>query len=416
MPLSLLSLRVGALLPVLLGITLTRFLAMGHYALQRKVYPGFKTLVFTELLGLGSLAVSILRVGLGDTAAIVFSMNFLLLAHAVLVYHGFGAYVRAPKLNAGTKRWLVLCFVVSLAQVCDAVFAPDMARRVAVFSVMMMILNLRVGAGLLWRARRPLPGLRLVCFSYFVTAGLGALRLLFALKGYELTYGQMLQADTLLAGFVLVRILQSVLELYAAFTMNSAMLEDELKLATAQIEHMAHTDALTGLLNRRGLDLAGPEALRRSCAAHAPTAVLMLDLDHFKRVNDTLGHAAGDELLRAVAKLWTGQLRHEDVFARYGGEEFVVVAPMTAEREALALAERMRQAAARADIPALSGQRITVSVGVAVSVASKGSPGHALETLIQSADAALYEAKQTGRDRVCVAEPGGEELQGARES
>ena len=246
MPLSLLSLRVGALLPVLLGITLTRFLAMGHYALQRKVYPGFKTLVFTELLGLGSLAVSILRVGLGDTAAIVFSMNFLLLAHAVLVYHGFGAYVRAPKLNAGTKRWLVLCFVVSLAQVCDAVFAPDMARRVAVFSVMMMILNLRVGAGLLWRARRPLPGLRLVCFSYFVTAGLGALRLLFALKGYELTYGQMLQADTLLAGFVLVRILQSVLELYAAFTMGELdKAEDYYKKAASS--NGIHPDPYLGL-------------------------------------------------------------------------------------------------------------------------------------------------------------------------
>ncbi|OIO04072.1 MAG: hypothetical protein AUJ49_03530 [Desulfovibrionaceae bacterium CG1_02_65_16] len=403
-----LSLRVDALLPVLLGVTLTRFLAMGHYALQRKVYPGFKTLVFTELLGLGSLFASILRANIGDTAAIVFTTNFLLLAHATLVYHGFGAYVRAPRLATGTRRWLGFCLVVSLLQACDVIFAPDMSRRVIVYSLAMTVLHLRVGVGLLWRARRPLPGLRLVCFSYFVTAGLGVLRLAYALGGYELTYAEMLRADTLLAAFVLVRILQSVLELYAAFTMNSAMLEDELKLATAQIEHMAHTDSLTGVLNRRGLDLAGPEALRRSCGADAPTAVLMLDLDHFKRVNDTLGHAAGDELLRGVARLWTGQLRREDVFARYGGEEFVVVAPMTAEQEALALAERMRQAAAQAHFPALGGRRITVSVGVT------GGRCDSLEALLKSADAALYEAKQTGRDKVCVAAPGVEEGENGR--
>ncbi len=399
MPLPL-ALRVDALLPVLLGVTLVWFLAMGHYALRHRVYPGFRTLVFAEFIGLGVVGTVFLRAGLGDTSTIIFTTNFLLLTQPVLVHRGFGAYARVPRLHTGTKRWMVFAFLVSLFQFCDVAFAPDLTRRVLVFSSALTLLHLRVGFGLLWRAKRPLPGLRLVCASYVVSAGLGGMRLVSALGGYGLSYSQMLRVDTVLAAFVLVRILQSVLELYAAFTMNSSMLEDELKLATAQIEQMAHTDALTGALNRRGLNMAGPEALRRSGEADRPAAVLMLDLDHFKDVNDTHGHAAGDEVLRAAALLWTDQLRRDDVFARYGGEEFVVVAPMTAEAEGVALAERMRSAIARHRFAVLRGSRLTVSVGVSGGVC--GSLGQ----LLKSADAALYEAKQTGRDKVIFHAPG----------
>lgn len=394
------ALRVDALLPVLLGVTLMRFLAMGHYALRQRVYPGFRTLVFAELLGLGSIGAVILRVGTGDMAAIIFISNFLMLAHPVLVHHGFGAYVRVPKLNAVTRRWFVFVLFISLMQFADVLFAPDMRHRVIVFSAALLLVHMSVSVGLLWRARRPLPGLRLVSLSYFVSAMLAGGRCLSALGGYRLSYVQMLQADTFMAAFVLVRILQSVLELYAAFTMNSAMLEDELRLATAQIERMAHTDALTGVLNRRGLDLAGPEALRRACETNLPTSVLMLDLDHFKNVNDTFGHAAGDEVLRTAAGLWARQLRREDVIGRYGGEEFVVVAPRTAEAEGQALAERMRRALAEHRFAVLGGGRMTVSVGVAGGVCGS------LDVLVQSADAALYEAKQTGRDRVVIRAPG----------
>jgi predicted signal transduction protein with EAL and GGDEF domain len=108
--------------------------------------------------------------------------------------------------------------------------------------------------------------------------------------GYD--YGSMMLSDRLLAAFVFARILQSVLELYVVFSMNSQMLEDDLRQATAQIERMASTDALTGVLNRRGLAAFGADALRRSQRRRRPSSVIMLDLDWFKQVNDTLGHVA----------------------------------------------------------------------------------------------------------------------------
>jgi len=410
------SLQLGTLLPVLFGVTLVRVLAMAHYASQRRVYPGFLPLLFAGGLVLVGMAVLMLRAWAGGSPLLAFVSSAVLLAHPVLMYHGLGLYGRMPHLRTYTMQNAVLVTLVCLALAADAVFDSGMERRVLIFSACGLLLALRIGVELPLRCRRRLPGMNILCLSYLLTAWGQVLRALNTLDIPGYASLSMSQGAIISVYSVCLRTLQSVLELYVVLAMNSAMLEDELKLATAQIERMAHTDALTGLLNRRGLDLSGPEALRRGCAAHAPTAVLMLDLDHFKRVNDTLGHAAGDELLRGVAKLWTGQLRHEDVFARYGGEEFVVVAPTTTQREALALAERMRQTAARADFPALGGMRITVSVGVAIGGGRKGSPCQSLEALIQSADAALYEAKQTGRDKVCVAEVGGDELKGARES
>ncbi|HWR03279.1 MAG TPA: GGDEF domain-containing protein, partial [Humidesulfovibrio sp.] len=127
-------------------------------------------------------------------------------------------------------------------------------------------------------------------------------------------------------------------------------------------------------------------------------------LDHFKRVNDTLGHVAGDELLRDVAALCQRSLREGDVFARYGGEEFVVVAPFTTAREAEVLAERLRQAVEAEPFAATPDRRVTASFGV-VS-ARQGC----LETLLKIADEALYDAKEAGRNTVVLA---GIEVDGA---
>lgn len=390
------AMPVNTLLPVLAGVTLMRFLAMGHYALYRKIYPGFRTLVFSELLILAGIGMGLLRLVTGDGPAPVFLLNVLLLAHPVLVYHGFGAYGRVPRLAEGTRLWLLFCLANALLQAADVLIDPDMGRRVAIYSAGALALNLRIAVSLPARSRRLMPCMRLVSATYFVSALLHGLRLVDALGGYELNYPQMLQTDGPLAAFVFVRLLQSVLEMYAVFAMNSFMLEDDLKLATAQIEHLAHTDALTGVANRRGLYLSGPESLARSFAEGKPAAVLMLDLDHFKRVNDSLGHAAGDEILRGVADLCGRSLRREDVFGRYGGEEFAIVAPRTSEREAWTLAERIRVAVGQERFAPLGGGSMTVSVGVACAHSGE------LDELLRIADEALYEAKQNGRDRVVL--------------
>jgi len=399
------QMNFSTLMPVLLGVTLTRFVVMGHYALHRKVYPGFRTFVLAEFCALLGMAAVYLRASLGEHPFLVFLTTLGPIVHPVIVYHGLGTYGRVPRLRERTRQnvWLVaLCCAVQLA---DLFLDPNIARRVLVYSAVSVVLNLRIAVELPLLDRRGQAGLKLLALTFLVGAAFHVLRAWSVLGAQGYSYEAMMQGDLLLAYFIFFRILQSVLELYVVFSMNSQLLEDDLLVATAQIEHMAQTDPLTGALNRRGLVSLGGEALRKSRARNQPVSVIMLDLDWFKHVNDTLGHGAGDELLRDVAGLCQGSLRGEDVFARYGGEEFVVVAPFTGVREARQLAERMRLAVESARFPATRGLPVTASFGV-VS-ARQGS----LQTLLKSADDALYAAKQTGRNKVVLALGPGEAAQ-----
>ncbi|MHB8460074.1 MAG: GGDEF domain-containing protein [Candidatus Limnocylindrales bacterium] len=162
-------------------------------------------------------------------------------------------------------------------------------------------------------------------------------------------------------------------------------------------EARASTDALTGLPNRRYFDeFCGLLARRRR--ADDVVGVLMIDIDHFKRLNDTYGHATGDEVLRSVAGAIAAAVRTDDVPARFGGEEFAVLLRDPSAAVAVEVGERVRTAVAELDLELLHGSRVTVSVGVAVSVA----PAEPIDEVIASADRALYAAKRAGRDRVVV--------------
>lgn len=165
----------------------------------------------------------------------------------------------------------------------------------------------------------------------------------------------------------------------------------------------AQTDALTGLANRRKLLTDGVAAVDAAYSRNEPLAVLMIDIDHFKRVNDTFGHAVGDTALRAVADLCRAAIRQTDLAARLGGEEFVVVLPNTTEPQALEIAERFRGAVqnysiAGDDAPTI---RLTVSIGIAC-LAPDGRDD--FDTLLEEADLALYAAKSQGRNRVVRAD------------
>ncbi len=163
-------------------------------------------------------------------------------------------------------------------------------------------------------------------------------------------------------------------------------------------EEASRTDSLTGLPNRRGFLEAGDGALARSRRSGRPVSVVLSDLDHFKRVNDTLGHAAGDEVLKAVAEAIRGSLRAQDVAARWGGEEFILLLPDTGREGALHVAEQARSAIAGLTMEyAGTPIRITLSLG-----AAEHQRGRNLEETIAQADAALYLAKQEGRDRVVI--------------
>lgn len=175
--------------------------------------------------------------------------------------------------------------------------------------------------------------------------------------------------------------------------------QDRLRSDLGTALEMALTDPLTGLYNQRYLrrHLSGLMENGQS----RQLAVLMIDVDHFKSVNDRYGHASGDRALRLIAESLRVNTRVFDSVARYGGEEFVIVMPGTGPVEALAAAERLRSAVEEVEFDTLTGLRaqLTVSVGVACTSSANASP----ENLLQEADAALYDAKRNGRNRVEVA-------------
>jgi len=170
--------------------------------------------------------------------------------------------------------------------------------------------------------------------------------------------------------------------------------QQDLQRRHDDLKHVARHDPLTGLLNRAAMEqlLVDPEAMAK--LERAPYALLVLDIDHFKRVNDQYGHLLGDRALRAVGEAITGALRTNDVAIRYGGEEFIVVFPDSTLPAAFEVAERIRMQVAGADLP------FTVSVSAGLAA---GDPQHDRpREVFDRADQALYRAKASGRDRVVV--------------
>jgi diguanylate cyclase (GGDEF)-like protein len=186
--------------------------------------------------------------------------------------------------------------------------------------------------------------------------------------------------------------------------------------ANAQLTILSERDALTGIANRRHFTTAFEQGWRVACANGTWFGVILIDIDHFKRFNDSAGHAGGDRCLALIAAtLEAGVAQAGGLLARYGGEEFVVLLPGLDTAAAGAVAEHLRVAVLRLGLPhpGLSGDAtVTVSLGVATRC---GRPGIAAEALLEAADAALYEAKRGGRNRV-VSAFAGRDAEGARQS
>ncbi|WP_334135936.1 diguanylate cyclase [Tepidimonas sp.] len=171
----------------------------------------------------------------------------------------------------------------------------------------------------------------------------------------------------------------------------------------AELARVAVTDALTGLYNRHMLDDLGSRYVHRAWRTGEPLTVMMLDLDHFKAINDQYGHDRGDDVLRAAAQRLKEQVRPDDLLVRFGGEEFALLLPRLGAADAPAQAERLRAALA---VRPLAGLPVTVSVGACVweppperARQAEGFASEALRQLLKRADEALYRAKHRGRDR-----------------
>lgn len=168
-----------------------------------------------------------------------------------------------------------------------------------------------------------------------------------------------------------------------------------------RLEHMnlalveqSNTDALTGVKNRRAFDRILNAQSSRTERSHSPLSLILIDIDHFKSVNDEFGHVAGDEALQLLALILQSQGRPYDDVARYGGEEFAIILPDTSQNAAAVVAERIREAIQNFE---WNLRPLTVSVGVATTVTVQGSM-----TMVERADLALYQAKNSGRNRVVV--------------
>lgn len=187
-----------------------------------------------------------------------------------------------------------------------------------------------------------------------------------------------------------------------AAAVEVATLRTELRRSNEELHRLTRTDHLTGLFNRRHLDEALYAMVAASRRHHFPLSVLLVDVDHFKAVNDRFGHEAGDLVLQAVATALAGAVRLGDVIGRWGGEEFLVLAPHTDVAGTQTVAERLRTSVAGLPVATPTGEvTVTISVGGATAAAVTDS-----DQLLRAADAQLYAAKAAGRDRSAVCEVG----------
>jgi diguanylate cyclase (GGDEF)-like protein len=164
-----------------------------------------------------------------------------------------------------------------------------------------------------------------------------------------------------------------------------------------QVEELTLTDSLTGIYNRRYLDLFMEKSIPISKKTNSPSVFMMLDIDHFKKVNDNFGHQCGDEALKHTSSIIRNFVRKSDVFVRFGGEEFAVILPNTNVAEGLIIAESIREAVEKSEF-IYKNERIHLTISIGVSLYN----GDTAEEFIGKSDNALYKAKENGRNQIAI--------------
>jgi len=234
-----------------------------------------------------------------------------------------------------------------------------------------------------------------ICFRNFGASHLAAVMILTSLG--PCVGGALLSGEPLLYVVAIQGPMYLLAMTAAAFKLNKMLVAT--MRSERENDHRARHDLLTGLTNRTGLIDAVETKLKTGPGKDGALALLFLDLDGFKNVNDTFGHAAGDRLLKIVAERLNLQLRAGDVAARVGGDEFVVVAEGTTPERAIALGEQLIAAVTRTYT---IGDSMAAAIGVSVGIAMAPEHGNCVEDLMAVADAALYEAKSNGKARWCM--------------
>lgn len=322
-----------------------------------------------------------------------------LLVNTALV-GGFYGLMRGMAVMAAhpLSRWdQALPLACLLAVVVARFAAPDaVSFRLALFFVGAASCVAR--AGLLLRGLLTRVGFRRLFVPLGLMPVLAILGLLL-LRPVAVVLGKATPAAALLETHSTYQDVLVVASFVSLALFNVAMVVVVVGELVSDLRRRSNTDALTRLPNRRAILSSLGKAFQAYRRAGSPFSVVVIDIDHFKRVNDTWGHAAGDQVLVSVATTMNQTLRASDSLARFGGEEFLVHLPHTTEDEAVALAERMRRAVAHPPMGKAAPLDVTISLGVSVVYPDDAT----LDEVIARADKALYAAKHQGRNRVARA-------------
>jgi diguanylate cyclase (GGDEF)-like protein len=338
-----------------------------------------------------SAALGILLRGESQSNLAVLLGNLLIAFLSIAFYWGLAHLLE----NRRPNRWLLLFFApVLVSQVYYLYLDPKILPRAVLFNGVLAAEAALIAFTLLRpttaRTRIPRIGLALL-FLYWT-----GVQLVFLGSALAHHTSRVLAYNLRVDGrFVLLPLLPAVLICLGSLWLASSELQDEL-------EHQSNTDGLTGLLNRRALQRAAAHQIAEAHRRNAPLTLVLLDLDHFKEINDLHGHAGGDQALCLTAQCLTSNLRHADLIARIGGEEFAALLPETDEPQAALAAERIRFGIENLGLEHLCNGVTISAISASFGVTRLQPHDTTLEQLLSRADQALYQAKKNGRNRVAT--------------
>ncbi|MFT3955881.1 MAG: GGDEF domain-containing protein [Piscinibacter sp.] len=383
------DLHLPTLLTVCIAAVATSAGVMTLYAGTQRTYRGFGWWVLAQwLLALGC-TLHLLRDSQPELLPLA---NLLLLQWPVVVLAGMRHFcARHPSRIPASVDWLLLAFAF-LAWLATWAAQGSLPARVAAFAGGACVLHL-YAAAMVWRmaearasiAMRLLVGVDLAAAAVQLVRAGGALA---APSGHE-------AGNVMLLASGLVVVVSSLVMVYLSLMLTNERTERNLRAMHRKLRYLADIDMLTRVPNRRRFHELAGQALATS--AGAPCALMMFDIDHFKRINDLLGHASGDDALRQVARCARDSLRAQDVAGRLGGDEFAVLLPETGVHDAMTVASRI--------VAALSDRQVAPTVApVSLSFGVvQLRAGETLDEALRRADQALYEAKRQGRNRAVTA-------------
>ncbi|HEY2020973.1 GGDEF domain-containing protein [Paraburkholderia sp.] len=377
-------------LTILLVTVLSGAMAMAVLgSLWRAAIPGVGYWIAANALGIVALLAFALQGHASRWLSFV-AANALLALALLLVLEGCLRF-----LGRRERPWVAYAGLVAvLLGVCYWTFVkPDFNARVTLVSAYHAILYAAL-AVLVWRGR---PSHRPAYNYYFLATAAALLCVGHSSRGIMYGFGRLMQTSLLQVSPSNIAFLALGILAPPLLAIGVVMLAHD-RLAE-RFERLANVDDLTGAVSRRAFLERGGVLLNASLRSGLPVAIAIVDIDSFKSVNDTYGHAAGDQVLAHFAAFVARELRAGDVFGRLGGEEFGVLCPVTTAADAVMLLERLRgglTASTPVELP--RGLRYTFSVGV-----DQWRRGESLEQLMARADRALYAAKAAGRDRVVAA-------------